>query len=66
MHDIIEQVENLTMQITTEPGIDQDRRLQITITTPDGTYKQRLEIDEGEIKWVSIPLKLSNGRIVTG
>ncbi|MDR6397965.1 hypothetical protein ACTOWA_00325 [Herbaspirillum seropedicae] len=66
MRDITETIEDLGFKVTSEPGIDKDRYVQIAITTPDGVYKTQFEMVEGAVTWVDIPLKLVGGRIVTG
>lgn len=66
MYDITDTTEALSLKVTSMPGIHKDRTVQIAITTPEGVYRQQLEMAEGQVTWVEIPLKLVNGRVVTG
>lgn len=66
MRDICEKVEDLTVKVTSETGADGGRAVQFIVSGSAGTYKQQLDLHEGEIKWVSFPVALVNGQVVVG
>jgi hypothetical protein len=47
MDKIAEKTEDLSIRVTSQEGIGKDREVQIAVVGPEGTYKQRFEIDEG-------------------
>ena len=65
MRDVTEKDENLQLVVTTEPAIlVNGRTVQLKITHQDGTaYRQQFDLQEGEIKWISVPVQLLDGNV---
>lgn len=65
MRDVTEKDENLQLTVTTEPAIwVKGRTVQLKVTHQDGTaYRQQFDLEEGEIKWISIPVQLVDGNV---
>jgi hypothetical protein len=65
MRDVTETNENLQLTVTTEPAIwISGRTVQLKITHEDSvTYRQQFDLEEGETKWISIPVQLVDGKV---
>lgn len=67
MRDITDQVENISLQVTSEDNGEGGRTVQVHLTGPGGgSFKQQLDLQGDVVKWVSIPLKIIDGHVCIG